>query len=453
MGKRKGVKGRFFDNILLFLLYWVVLQDFVLSLVYKVTGNYAFTTLLLYGKEIIFALLCAYVILLKRLPVNMFATFIGITLCVVFSFAMSIVDNPSSLGNLLQNVRSIMILPGFIVIGYSITDVKGFGRKIVKRFFPFLVFCAVVGLLEFYADKLIGTKNFWYNTMGITEYYSDIKLQESRLINGLPGNFYGDYGHGFFSQKRLVGFWMVPLTAAYTLLMPAIYYLIRVLERRGRDLLGLICFAILATAILLTHTRAIWIVLIVAFAVLLVLYVRSVRVKIILFLAMFAAALYLFIFRTDELLSIMFDTSTSSHILSMQNSLASGDIGLFGKGLNRLGVYGEVNTESTYISLLGNIGIVGFLFYIVMLLGCVFSLIAGVNKSRGGHALIMTAIISSSCYLFTGFISEQLFAYTTIMPFYLILGFCCRLAPYERRKAAAARSVAVAEVTNTPNVN
>ena len=95
---------------------------------------------------------------------------------------------------------------------------------------------------------------------------------------------------------------------------------------------------------------------------------------------------------------------------------------LFGNGLNYIGIYGLVGaTESSYITLIGNIGFFGFLLFMYVFL---LSSLRSYKNSRKGSVIALVVFLSSLVYIISGFVSEQLFAYTTIAPFSILLGLC-----------------------------
>lgn len=421
-------KNNYFIKLILLLLYWVVLQDFVLALLYKITGSAFFVKILFYSKDVLFVALILYTIFKNKIPTVLFVSFIGLFICIGISSIIAIFKLDISFMSLIQNIRNIILLIGFVIIGYGIKDKQYFEKAIQKKYFPFLVFCAAVGIIEYYLDIFIGTKSFWTDVVGITEFYCDIKGQANRMVMGFPGNFYGDYGTGYFSAKRMVGFWMGPLTSAYALLIPLTYYFLKVLIYKNTKVKTVLSLGLLAYALYLTHTRAI-IITFMAIALLIFFIFLKQHLKkdtlIIIILIAIVAFIAVLIIKADYFYSVLYDGSTIGHIESVQQALISIGFNLFGSGIGYLGINGGIGTESAYLTILGNLGIVGFIFYILPFVVCMWRLL----KNRNKNLLLLTVFYTGLCYAVTGLISEQLFAYTSIAPFYVLLGFAVHQSP------------------------
>ncbi len=410
----QGKNKNLFYILIIFLLYFIVVQDFALSLIYKISGSSTFVKLLIYSKEIIFIMLFAYVVLFVRLPQKLLLAVLLFFVCVMFSGIIALV-NGKGVMNIVENIRGVVLLPGFICIGYGIKDDARIINHITKKYMPFLVVCACIGIVEYFLDKTIGTKNFWRNTVGITEFYTDIKGQAHRLVQGFPGNFYGQYGDEFFSVKRLVGIWMGPLTAGYALFIPSLYYFILIFFKNKYRLKYFIALFLILFAIYLTHTRAIIVVFLFSALAFFVLNPTRRNLAILSVIAIFG--LIFAVFNWDKIVAFIFDGSTIGHITSILDSLDTIEISVFGEGFGRYGVSGDVGTENIYLTLIGNMGLMGLSLYVFIAAYSVYK----VYKVKDGIWRRIALYVALG-YFITGFVSEQLIAYTSIMPFYLLLG-------------------------------
>ena len=420
MDRNKNVTN-LISNLVFLILYWVILQDLVLSIFYKVTGSLLLTNLIFYAKDVLFVFLFVLTFFRTRFPYPFALGVIIYLAIVVWCMIYSLVFQQIGLFNVLQNVRNGILLPCFIAIGYSIRESNLFEIRL-RKYINFTLVCVVFGYIDYFADIILGTQSFWKNIVGITEFYSDIKGQADRLVNGLPGNFYGQYGQEFFSVKRLVGLWMGPLTAAYILLIPSVYYFsvfikhIKLKKNIKIIILDVLILIYLDIAIYLTHTRAIILVLMLAY---IIIYMKNINAKARLFsfIVIILSALFISTLMIDKLMQYFFDGSTIGHINSIMQVLSLNNLTLFGKGFGNFGVTGEVGTESTYLTILGNQGLVCVIIYITFLL--YFSIKCLKSKEN----LCFIVGVMGIAYFLTGFISEQLTAYTSIASFYIFLGY------------------------------
>lgn len=417
-----------YDNTVYFLLCWCVLQEVVLSLIYKISSNYILTNLLFYMKDIMMVALFLtaffkYCETKFTIPTLVYFSFL---ICILIFTLLGVYEHSSNFMGTLQSLRNYLVLPCFVVIGRSINDKEKFVDKVVKYYFPFIVFCSFLGIVEYYLDIFIGTKIFWTDTIGYTRFYTDIKHQEGNMLYGLPANFYGSYGGEYFSVKRLVGPWANPLTSAYSMVAPMVYYFYQFIKVVGKrkltnsDLKEFVYFCVMLCAVYLTHTRLILIAMLLICSYYLVIFSNK---KWLFILCAFIGSFVFFISTNFSSLSrFLVDGSTISHVLSVTTSLANMNWSLFGNGLNYIGIYGLAGaTESSYITLIGNIGFFGFLLFMYVFL---LSSLRSYRNSRKGSVIALVVFLSSLVYIISGFVSEQLFAYTTIAPFSILLGLC-----------------------------
>jgi len=412
--KKQSVKNRKFiyDKLVVLFLIWTVFQDIGLSLLYRFIPSIPFVKFLLYAKDIAMVLLFAYSVIFKwkHKESKYFKIMVFYFFWVLFAFFIGVYVNKASVANAAASARGFILLACFVTIGYFISDKKTFKKKVIWFLDKFLIFVALIGILEFVLDAVVGTKGFWLNTVGFTDYMVDIKGQEGRLVDGLPGNFYGSYGGEFFSQKRLVSLWGGPLTAGYVLLLPFMYYFIRVLNGKKGYLKLFIC----VVSLILTYTRAIILLAGLAAFILIVFYKKHYK----LLAVLIPIGIIFFVWKFDSIFTYIYDGSTRGHILAIVNSLKH--ISFFGSGFGSVGIYSDVGTESTYISCVGQMGIIGLILYLVLNWFLLRTLRRIYITTKDSFAL--TLYVIQIIYLFTGLISEQLIASTTISPFYIISG-------------------------------
>lgn len=435
---KKNIKDfNVYENLILILLFWIVLQDFVLSIFYNYSGSAFITKILFYSKDVVLIVLFLWSLVRgvsQQLMIGLFVFFV----CVIFSGLVAIVETDIKITSLLQNIRNVIILPCFVCIGYSVQNRERFYQKFTCVFFNFIVICAGIGLVDYVLDSLIGTVRFWRDTVGVTNYLTDIKGQGERLVQGLPGNFYGQYGNEFFSVKRLVSIWMNPLTAAYLMALPFVFYSAKLIrDPQSRTYQLVIKLLILGSSIYFTHTRAIILIMVGLFVLYLILH--PTKKNYICLSCLFVCGILVGIVFFDKFLAILYDGSTLGHISGIVGAISNLEFRLFGSGFGHIGISGSVSSESQYLTVLGNMGIVGLAAYLFFL---IYPLIK-IKKSHKKSSFFVAIIYMGLGYIITGLISEQLSAYTTIVPYYLILGVLMKQAEGERIKKIVAKNKAV----------
>ena len=400
-----------YDKFVVMFLIWSVIQDFLLGFLYTLIPYIPLFKVLFYSKDIMMVALFLYALFFRlNNRNNKYYRLLMIYLIWIFIMFVVGITSGSPLLNAAASVRGFMLLPCYFVIGFSIKNKERFSKKAKGFIETFLTIVAIIGILEYVLDLLIGTKGFWIHTIGIGNFITDIKNQGDRLVSGLPGNFYG-YSNGvFFTQKRLVSLWGGPLTAGYVLMIPFVYFLIQIINEKR----GFIKFLINATAIVLTYTRAMILLCALIAFILIVFYKKKYK----LLLIVIPVAATIIAWKYDRIITFLFDGSTTGHISNVITSLKH--INILGLGFGQFGGYSSIGTESTYLSCLGQMGILGLVLYLLMniYLAKKLRIIYLMNKDN----LALTLYLAQVIYLLSGFISEQLLAATTMMPFYIISG-------------------------------
>lgn len=419
-------KSKLYLKSIEFIFIWCIMQDFVLSTLYNFLNNSALINILFYSKDVLFIAL-----FLKSLNKINFHKFYGkllisyLTVVIIAIFIALI--RGGSFANIAQNIRSAVLLPCFVNIGYSIADSrrKEFDTFVKTKYMRWIFASVIFGLLDYVLDKFVGTKDIWRTIIGFTNFMTDIKHQSGRLVYGLPGNFYGYSSAGYFSRKRLVGFWGNPLTSGYSLLIPSFYYLLSLLNIKAHRIniraikVFLGCMLIIS-GVFLSYTRIVIVLLIFIFSIYAFLNARKYMPA----LLTITVGLLAFLFSIDysSIMRFLYDGSTIGHINNLNGAIDNIRFSLFGHGINYAGAEGAsgIGTESTYMTLFGNVGVVGLALFTSLLL----YLLRCIQKVFKYSSNMTRAVFLSGLGLMvTGLISEQLLAYTTIAPFYILLGY------------------------------
>ncbi len=417
-----------YDRLVLFLLYWISFQDLLLGLLYNLTNNKSFVTVLFYVKDILLVGLFVYILLTKRLNKKFILyTFIYI----LFLSIMGLVGykNTHNITSVLGSFRGWILSLFLITIGYNLSDKKKVINKMIWFYSSFLFLIAVLGIIEYILDKfIVSTIPFWTKIIGIGNFITDIKGMGGTVLYGLPGNFYGSYGNGWFSTKTLVSIYGNHLTYAYIMVIPCLYYFYQIMFNH-HDKNACIKFIVIYLSLLLSYTRII--ILLVTIALITIAFFKSkkFRMCLIFLLPMFLVFAYL---KFDKILAYLYDGSTKGHIIAIVNALEN--LSIVGNGIGTFGIWGNIGTESTYLSCFGQLGIIGIFLY------CLF-IFCNLKKVRinyiGRSSIItqseilkLTIFTASIILLITGFISEQLLAYTSIAPFYILFGYILKIRPY-----------------------
>lgn len=417
------MKGKLtmYDKTVLFLMYWVIFQDLLLPLVYKYTGIAAVTSALFYLKDAMMIGLFVAAVFTRRIQRRLMSLTLLYLAGFLVTFAITLMKRVPMM-NALQSGRGMLIMPVFLCIGSAISNREAFRAVVIRRYFPVLLASVLFGIGDWALDKVVGTKELWRTGIGLTRYLENVKHQGPYMVQGLPGNFYGSYGGGYFSVKRLVGFWAGPLTAAYSLLLPILFYYFDLHEElkpgiRVSRLPKLAALLLLVVGVYLTRTRAILLLGLLMIGLYSVFHFRkNMRITL---LGVLGVVGVLSVLDYGALWRFMYDGSTMGHIDSIIQAVENMKLSLFGQGFASVGIYGAVGAENTYLSLLGNMGIWGLCLFVyifgrqILLCG-----VAGKKGNSFDRAVFYTGMAMAA----SGMIAEQLTAFTTIAPVYILLG-------------------------------
>ncbi len=410
-----------YDNIILFLMYWVIFQDLLLPLVYKYTGMASVTSVLFYLKDLAMIGLFVAAVFTRRIERRLMSLSLLYLAGFMITFVITMLRDVPMM-NALQSGRGMLLMPVFLCIGSAVSNKEAFKDVVIRRYFPVLLVSVLFGIADWALDKVIGTQELWRTGIGLTRYLTDVKHQGPYMVLGLPGNFYGSYGGDFFSVKRLVGFWAGPLTAAYSLLLPMLFYYFDVHEElkpgiRVSRLPKLIALLLLVVGVYLTRTRAILLLGILMIGMYSVFHFRkNMRITL---LGVLGVVAVLSVMDYGALWRFLYDGSTVGHIISIIEAIENIKLSIFGNGFAYVGIYGSIGSENTYLSLLGNMGVWGLALFV-----CIFGrqILRCRAAAKGGNSFDQAVFYTGIAMAATGMISEQLTAFTTIAPVYILLG-------------------------------
>lgn len=418
-----------YDGLVCFLLVWCVLQDFFLCIVLRITGLTLVVKLLFYSKDIILLVLFLSSIFRKRIPAKFIA-------CCLFYFALVGIhtfvgmDNTSlEITSFFSSIRGLILLPTLTLVGYSIHDKDRF-RSFIKRYYWFLVIVAFIGIIEFVADITVGTKHFWMDSLKLDDFYISIKGASAGLEDGTPGNWYTDIGAGYRTQKRLISVWAAPLTAGFVLLMPSMYYAIAFFKRSkifsskiSKSKFKLFWrFSLSTLALLLTFTRQ-TLLLYLVFAFFIFIHFRRKNKKVII-IGAFVFAIFMGVTLSETIINYLYNGSTKVHILRLQEAICH--MNLLGRGIGSFGTRfaGAIATESFYLTMIGQLGIVSLIPYLIMLISPIIYCLKKVKKMNEEEKEIVYSIcFCGMIYAVAGLVSETVSAFTSIAQYYVLIGY------------------------------
>ena len=152
-------------------------------------------------------------------------------------------------------------------------------------------------------------------------------------------------------------------------------------------------------------------------------------------LSVFAVFLVIVFLRSDSLYAYIYNGSTVGHVSSVLGSISQ--VGLTGSGVSAFGSHisnDTIGTESMYITVWGQLGIIGVLLYILMMIMPIIFIIRHRNQvDDETNKLAVVIVFSGIIYGLTGALSEQLSAFTSIAQYFVICGFVCGYTATNRK--------------------
>lgn len=405
-----------FDKLVILLLYWLPLQDLLMGVIYRFTHSVQLTSILLYTKDVFLLILLIMCCLRKQKLTQINKLIILYIVIILFNTIATLGLADVGLSKLVASSRGLLLCPFFLFIGSNIRNADRFVEFLKNNYFKYIFILGVIGIVEVYLDLTVGTKSFWQNIIGIGDMYNNVKGDPNTYM-GLPGNFYGYSAAGFFTGKRLVSLWGNPLTSAYSMLIPAVYYItvsFFIKNKLNRNYKQYMFVLVFVCAIILSYTRAIILGMVIAI-MLLFLYKNRNRVSnivVAIVMSVCVLIIYLFAGETSNIYAFLYDGSTKSHIDALISNVNR--IGLFGAGVGNFGA-----TESGYFSVWGQVGLLGLILFILINYKAIRN---AFNNTWIYQEMAIAVAFSWIVFMITALISEQLTAFTTIAPAYVILG-------------------------------
>lgn len=412
-----------YGTIVYALMVWTIFQEFVLGILYHYIHVEILIKVLFFSKDILLVILYVTALFKTKLPRRFAILQICYLPFVFVGVGTSIITKQVSITTMLSAARGLILLPAFMTIGYSVVRNETFLSIIKKKYMNLLVLVAAVGIVDYLLDITLGTKRFWTDFVQLGSYMRDIKDAANVLYGDLPGNFYTYSAMGYFTQKRLVSFWAHPLTSGYCLVIPFVYYFnVCFLEGKTEkdNIINKGKLLIVSIALFLTFTRA-TILPSLAFTILCLLYKYrkdggKLLLAVIAFLSIFLIGLIVF---REKIFGYVYNGSTSAHIASVSSAIK--EVGVLGKGAGTFAAATTegIWTESAYISIAGQLGIIAAFFYLLLFLLPIYY---AFRRNRKTNLFVSSIAISGIIFFITGFISEQISAYTTIAPYFILSG-------------------------------
>jgi hypothetical protein len=327
-------------------------------------------------------------------------------------------DQP--LESVLLSARNAAVLFVAVVTGLMLQLEE---RRAVAR----AVSLVVCGAAVYALVELALPVSFVRDVVGVGDYWATVKDQPFLLDptgTGLPGNFFTATG-----ERRLSGSFGDPLAAGYVL-ASAIVLAGFTRELRWRWVL----VSVMATALLLTFTRAGWLLVAGAVVPTLVIHLRgsqgnTKRGLLVGCIAILAGLAAVPKFR-DYVVNLAEgrDASTLGHLEALR---AVGDYhySLFGQGLASSGASVGAGTESVLVTLALQLGLLGLLLYLI----AVVLIAVRAGQRWRGECLVASYIGLLVAILITVTVSEQLLTFNAGWPLMLLVG----LAPVRCRRVRA----------------
>jgi hypothetical protein len=288
-------------------------------------------------------------------------------------------------------------------------------RWLVPRAVLLIAAAAAYSLVEYLLPV-----SFVRDVIGVGQYWTDVKEQGFHLSpkgTGLPGNFFtsGD-------MRRLSGSFGDPLAAGYTLAMGTV---LAFLSERRRETWP--CLMVLGIALLLTFTRGGWLLVIASLATLAVIKLSRLgwRERLGFGLAAVAAVVVLLSLppfrRYVGDIARGRDDSTRGHLNALFHSTGY-DYTFFGAGWGQSGGAVGRGTESVFVTLSLQVGVVGLVCYLVALVWVLMRL----RRRWASQGLLLPYLGLLLGLLVSMAISEQLLTFNTGW----VLLFALGLAPW-----------------------
>lgn len=421
-----------YDTIIWVLLIWCAFQDIVLSLFFKVTGAVMITKILFYSKDILMLVLFILAFQRFKIPKELFGLMVLYFAAVISQVMIPLIkDSERNMLSFLSSVRGLVLLPTMIIIGCGVKNKERFLEGI-KKYYKVLVIFALIGIIELIADNLIGTSSFWMRGLELDRFHSEIKGQPDKIFAGVPWNWHTDGKLGSMTKRRLISLWGAPLTSAAVLLLPCMYYTVRFFKSRSftdfkvtkNSFDNFTSLLLCGIALYLTVARQFILPYFVIALLCFIFYSSSSNNKAILFVVITFMTIIIGISLFDIIWKYINDGSTITHILRIQQSVLQ--LSFWGKGVGTFGTrFADTTaTESQYITIVGQLGVIPFILYLaIFIYPLYFCRKKGKDFDDETKAIIYSLCLCGVVYGFAGIVSETVGAFTSMAQYYIFIGF------------------------------
>ncbi len=418
------------------LLAWIAYQDLILPILFQKGMPIPLLKIGLLSKDLFIVLLLGILISRFHFFLNLPASPILFTVLyygayVLLFFGISTIEFYIRVASL----RALALPIILFLIGYVLEWKE---KQICIFLFSIIIIgisSAIFGIFE----RFLLPITFWQNWVGIGNFVAKVKGAEGFVMDGVQSNIMSDFG------RRMVGSFGNPLSFAYFLVVP-LWILISSFfsfnsfdfyQKKMRWLFHpvLFCLFLIAFCLWMSICRAVILALIPAGLLYLILEKHYNLLRFSFFVLLCGAILTVPIWWTILMQTIfMEDSSALSHWLDFSSGLKAVLSHPLGLGVGSAGAWSIVLESGTQ-----GPGEVSY-FVVAYQLGwfglILFWIFWGLSISKLGNykyfanpyqkILFQTAFYSSVTYFLTGWISEQIFTFTSVAHFWLILGLAVR---------------------------
>lgn len=420
-------KNTFFYFILMLIL-WIVHQDIILPLFLKYGMDPLFVKGLLLSKELLLISAIIYLIfnyfkykknrsLLVFIPI----LYIGLTLIYFWVGVGGWYVKCAAVRSL-----SLPVLLFLVGCGVKLT------QNNIKTLIYFLIVVGIYISCFGYIERFLFSLEFWSKNIEIGSYISQIKGVSGFVTDGVHGNIFSNFG------RRMVGPFGNPLSFAYFLVIPTVMMFALFHEKTNNSKLWIsLGLVILLSAIVFSITRAV----ILCLGISLFLYLLFSKewktlghllgvTSIILLIGfnhwfgIFVNSIYL-----EE-------TSAVSHFKDFMMGLQYIMANPLGRGVGMAGAWAISLSkdvigpgEVSYFVIVFQIGVVGLVLFLLFwfLPNIKIWKVSSKKEHFYENILFVSITIASLCYFLTGWFSEQIFTFTSVAHYWILLGIATRL--------------------------
>ena len=363
----------------------------------------------------------------------------GVELCALFYLVLVSVYLPigdAEIEPRLAQYRSLVLPVMLYLAGRTLPTSDGALERWIRWTLGLGLVLVVTGLIERFALDV----QFWRSTVPIGAYLESVKSQQAHLVDGLPGNLYGDYSFGYFQFRRLCGVFGSPLTMGYYLVFPIVLGVTILLggpPRRSVRWWIVAGLALSCVTLLLTVTRAGVGAVLIAVALGILVYRHA---GLLVAATIFGAGLFL-IFQ-DTLLRIaqatweMNDSSMRAHALFLQESVdvvtrypTGLGVGLAGGWAHTMSERFSGAAENAFLVIVAQASVYAGLLFVVFVVAALWRIVCASFRFEGGtrKAFGGAVVLSGVGYMATGLLSEQILTFTSVAHFWMSLGYAVSL--------------------------